>query len=150
MTDSGGQPTSGGTFIERHGLVRYTGRLGTRYPRTGECEAGACRTIRQQHAQFVASARARLSNAGTPRALASLAALDASEASAADQVAARPLVFDHCHAHGWVRGLTCHDCNVMLGAADAGRLTAADSEWAPAVLAFRLNCPDCRAAAGDQ
>jgi hypothetical protein len=52
-------------------------------------------------------------------------------------------MFDHCHVHGWVRGLACHDCNVLLGAADGGRLTAGDSTWAPVVLAFRRNCPDC-------
>lgn len=126
-----------GSFIAGHGLVRYTGRLGRRYPRTGQCEVGACRLIRQQDAEhwgaLAAEARGRLDHV-----LADLAAH-------AERLDARPLMFDHCHVHGWVRGLACHDCNVLLGAADAGRLAAGDSTWAPAVLAFRLNCPDCRA-----
>jgi hypothetical protein len=183
---------NGDSFIERHGLVRYNGRLGLRYPRDGECEVGACRLIRQHWGTLAAEVRARL--ASVLADLAALAdhraavlaeqpaddegrrarrrkldharlrgiALDAERdrlgrsldfyAAAVDhaaehvgQLAARSLMFDHCHVHGWVRGLACHDCNVLLGVADAGRLAAGDSPWAPAVLAFRRNCPDCRA-----
>lgn len=31
------------------------------------------------------------------------------------------LVFDHCHEHGWVRGIVCQSCNVKLGQLDAAR-----------------------------
>lgn len=34
------------------------------------------------------------------------------------------LVFDHCHDHGWVRGVVCHSCNVKLGQVDAARKLA--------------------------
>ena len=62
----------------------------------------------------------------------------------AERFAGRAWIFDHCHVHGWVRGLVCGYCNGALGLADAGRLTADDSTWAPLILAFRDNCPDCR------
>jgi hypothetical protein len=63
--------------------------------------------------------------------------------------AAQPLVFDHCHVHGWVRGLVCPDCNGILGAADAGRL-ADDAPWAQMIAVYRDNCPDCRESGGTE
>ncbi len=30
-------------------------------------------------------------------------------------------VFDHCHEHGYVRGMVCVSCNVKLGQLDAAR-----------------------------
>jgi hypothetical protein len=192
-------PVNSGSFIERHGLVRYTGRLGRKYPRTGECEVGACRLIRQHAAEYWGSLMAE-DRAQLGRVLDDLAALadhraavvaqrpagdegrrarhreldharlrrialDAErdrlgrkldryavavelDAMHAEQLAARTLMFDHCHVHGWVRGLVCHDCNVLLGAADAGRLTADDPPWASVLMAYRRNCPDCRALDG--
>ena len=50
---------------------------------------------------------------------------------------AQPLVFDHCHAHGWIRGRTCQPCNLMLPFAEAGDVVTA-------LQAGHLaNCPDC-------
>jgi len=45
-----GFPLPAGTrsFIERHGLVRYTRGLGARYPQEGPCEIGICRAYDMQ------------------------------------------------------------------------------------------------------
>lgn len=56
-----------------------------------------------------------------------------------------PLVFDHCHAHGWVRGLVCVPCNNRVGSADAGRL---EPRWytgaeRAALRAHQARCPGC-------
>jgi hypothetical protein len=41
---------------------------------------------------------------------------------------ARHLVFDHCHAHGWVRGLVCVPCNNRLMHIETG-LRPCPPEW---------------------
>lgn len=49
----------------------------------------------------------------------------------------QPLIFDHCHAHGWIRGRTCQPCNLMLPAAECGDVVTA-------LQAGHLaNCPEC-------
>jgi hypothetical protein len=50
-------------------------------------------------------------------------------------------VFDHCHAHGWVRGITCQPCNVMLPSAETGEVIT------PRQANHLANCPDCPHAA---
>lgn len=51
------------------------------------------------------------------------------------------LVVDHCHEHGYARGLLCKPCNARLAALDAG--TAAP---APKDTFYLGNCPECRKA----
>ena len=53
------------------------------------------------------------------------------------------LVFDHCHAHGWVRGLICMACNNALIGLDHGRGSVHRGAELAALLAYLGNCPDC-------
>jgi hypothetical protein len=52
------------------------------------------------------------------------------------------LVFDHCHAHGWVRGLVCMACNNALREVEHGWAEPRAAE-AGAFLAHLAKCPDC-------
>lgn len=57
------------------------------------------------------------------------------------------MVADHCHGHGWVRGILCCSCNALMVFIDRrmavresalkGRLTLA------ALVAHAARCPDC-------
>jgi hypothetical protein len=47
--------------------------------------------------------------------------------------------FDHCHLHGWVRGIVCPLCNSQLRAADSG------TGWSARYMLHWAKCPDCRA-----
>lgn len=51
------------------------------------------------------------------------------------------LVVDHCHEHGYSRGLLCGSCNNRLASLDAG--TAAPT---PREAFYLGNCPECRKA----
>jgi Recombination endonuclease VII len=60
-------------------------------------------------------------------------------------------VYDHCHEHGYVRGILCAGCNVTMGLVDAGR-----GHESMAVLEnpgpydrWRKRCPECVAAGTD-
>jgi hypothetical protein len=58
------------------------------------------------------------------------------------------LVFDHCHAHGWVRGLVCVPCNNRLMHIETG-LRPDPPEWQhPALAAHLVKCPECRESPG--
>ena len=60
------------------------------------------------------------------------------------------LVFDHCHEHGWIRGLICNYCNDQVGWIE-NRWTNYEV-YEHVVLRFpkwRRNCPDCRAGESD-
>ncbi|MGP4027290.1 endonuclease domain-containing protein [Actinomadura sp. 3N407] len=60
-----------------------------------------------------------------------------------------PLVHDHCHRHGWVRGRIgvgiCNYCNGLMQALDRGALPGS-LRRAPdeAYIKHWLRCPDCR------
>ena len=47
------------------------------------------------------------------------------------------IVFDHCHAHGWIRGRVCQPCNLMLVMAETGTVIV------PRQAGHLANCPDC-------
>ena len=99
-----------GAFVDRYGAVRWTPHLGRRYPRDGACEVCG-RTPAELAAEY---AEDRNKHLGV-------------------------LMFDHCHAHGWVRGLLCLGCNNDMVLFDKG-LPAASS---PRRTAYARNCPDC-------
>lgn len=49
-------------------------------------------------------------------------------------------VVDHCHEHGWVRGVLCQGCNHRMGCADAGKPGYAEDERH---VTHRLRCAQC-------
>lgn len=57
------------------------------------------------------------------------------------------LLFEHCHAHGWVRGLVCNWCNDNLGFLENGQTSRAAyrADLLPKLTEYRRNCPDCPA-----
>ncbi|MFB4318137.1 endonuclease domain-containing protein [Actinomadura sp. 21ATH] len=59
-----------------------------------------------------------------------------------------PRVRDHCHSHGWIRGILCNYCNGLMQSIDRGafpgRHTRNAEDWM--YVQHWLRCPDCRAA----
>lgn len=51
------------------------------------------------------------------------------------------LVIDHCHAHGYARGMLCGKCNSRLGRLDSGAIVPDTRE-----TFYLSNCPECRKA----
>jgi hypothetical protein len=50
-------------------------------------------------------------------------------------------VEDHCHTHGWVRGILCRLCNARMAVIDRGVMpNGTDVE---ALLAIAHRCPEC-------
>src|ERR1700689_2445959 len=49
------------------------------------------------------------------------------------------LVIEHCHAHGYTRGLACSRCNSRLARIDAGAVRPTPRE-----VFYLANCPECR------
>ncbi|MFD0902310.1 endonuclease domain-containing protein [Actinomadura sediminis] len=53
------------------------------------------------------------------------------------------LVFDHCHAHGWIRAVVCPRHNMRLGVIDAlvreDGMDFSQTRYGPILT----NCPDC-------
>ena len=50
-------------------------------------------------------------------------------------------VTDHCHRHGWVRGVACVRCNSHMTLIDRG-IAPSGGDLA-ALIAFARRCPDC-------
>jgi hypothetical protein len=46
---------------------------------------------------------------------------------------------DHCQFHGWVRGVTCTQCNQAMVNVERRK----PGNHAPKLLRFWANCPDC-------
>jgi hypothetical protein len=46
--------------------------------------------------------------------------------------------WDHCHAHGFVRGPLCKSCNVK----ELGAFASLNPE-SEAIIAYYSNCPEC-------
>lgn len=53
------------------------------------------------------------------------------------------LLFDHCHAHGWVRGLICNYCNDHVGFIENGWNRYLRDIVLERFPEYRNNCPDC-------
>jgi len=54
-----------------------------------------------------------------------------------------PLERDHCHKHGWIRGIVCGPCNRHLIRIDRHLAPRVDAELLAALLAVRNRCTDC-------
>ena len=54
------------------------------------------------------------------------------------------LLFDHCHDHGWVRGLLCNVCNDQVAFIENGWRRIINKWVSSRFPEYRLNCPDCR------
>lgn len=62
--------------------------------------------------------------------------------------------YDHCHTHGWVRGVLCYSCNNRMKAVDEAMTKQAYSELAKLrgkpgdhgkLFRHWMRCPDCAA-----
>ncbi|WP_083999899.1 endonuclease domain-containing protein [Actinomadura kijaniata] len=56
-----------------------------------------------------------------------------------------PHVRDHCHKHGWIRGVLCNTCNGTMRWLDRGALLRAAGARAEVqrYIEHWLRCPDC-------
>ena len=53
------------------------------------------------------------------------------------------LTRDHCHGHGWVRGIVCMSCNKYLESIDRRVAPKIGAALLTALLALQHRCPDC-------
>lgn len=53
------------------------------------------------------------------------------------------MVRDHCHDHGWIRGVICSRCNSILGQIDVLIRPSIDSDHLAALVAHANNCHEC-------
>jgi hypothetical protein len=122
-----------GRFIEEHGLTQYN--PGRRFDRGGACEIEGC-----------VSLRARLRDAaGTREETHRRLGLSLDTSHDVSTRIDSPLYVDHCHEHGWVRGLICAGCNSAMRFVDKHQCLP---RYMPALREeFRRHynqCPDCQ------
>lgn len=53
------------------------------------------------------------------------------------------IITEHCHAHGWVRGLACGTCNHLMSVIDRRIAPKAEAVLLNALIALWRRCPDC-------
>lgn len=50
---------------------------------------------------------------------------------------------DHCHTHGWVRGVLCRSCNALMILVDRRIAPKVEAVLVTALVAVRNHCPGC-------
>jgi len=50
---------------------------------------------------------------------------------------------DHCHEHGWVRGVLCRSCNALMIRIDRHISPKVEAVLVAALVAIRNRCMDC-------
>jgi len=107
------------TFIERHGHIKYPVHG---YLTSGPCEIPRCEEY-----------RARLDAIGEQWTR----DLNERFGTHYQNASKTPTYYlDHCHIHGWVRGVICGTCNVLMGWYDRdGKITVYDERPQYAVIA---------------
>lgn len=176
VDDEYAQYSDTGTFIEKYGYVQYRNRLP--YPRVGPCEVLGC-GIHKTFAYTIA----RITDAEYVRWMererfcdpAFNETLDCPRRYTDDQirqmlenrliaekrsqarVGKTGFVFDHCHEHGWIRGVICASCNGKMRNVDLRmeysevQTIGFDDDYpielelpTPAYNRHWEKCPDCR------
>jgi hypothetical protein len=146
------------TFIEQYGLVQFTRGSFTKYPVTGPCEVINCAEYRRRGAEEWAEETLRRLSAYladftemvelgilTESAVRPIGDIVREKSSVNKRPRANPYVLDHCHRHGWIRGVICRSCNVAPPLCettgdyvDRRRVIGQPDYWS-----HLMKCPDC-------
>jgi hypothetical protein len=168
------------TFIDRYGYVQYTNDRRMRiYPRVGPCEIRKCakflpRKLRLEESIYI-ECHTRLTEAIAngisidqrseyigrtddqildiwKRRLKERAKRIARLHSYIANPNTIPVQYDHCHKHGWIRGMLCQSCNLTMIAydnIDSSNPSGTYSDIKPDVfMRWRNKCPDCQSQSG--
>jgi hypothetical protein len=148
------------TFIERHGYVRYPVK-GYNTPNICEVRGCAQREFERKLAQvFLAiDSMTYITRSDLPAQFKishneqRWARLVKDLTDPKSYLNRKKYVVDHCHQHGWVRGVVCQSCNNSLAILDAGKTYNAPPPTLASLFGitcaklrleeFRLNCPEC-------
>jgi hypothetical protein len=53
------------------------------------------------------------------------------------------MLFDHCHKHGWIRGVICNSCNTIIGKIEASIPSDRSEPFRPLYEKYLRNCTEC-------
>lgn len=164
------------TFIQRHGLIRYRG---SRFPysRDYPCEISNCEASAQLSrylrnaaisyclvngwakslqcddefdTEIITSTGIAIPRQDFTNRLTRLREVAESRKPVVEWT--RDNIFDHCHSHGWIRGLICRSCNQIMNEVDHGGMsyrTILGDSFSPTIIPkeayarYYHNCPEC-------
>lgn len=169
IIDNSIQNRDGDTFIERYGYVQYRDRLP--YPRVGPCEVLGC-GIHKIYSDMLYGRHGKQEDPygafyidehidqWTDDQIRRFLEIGLRwEKRKQERAGKSGLVFDHCHEHGWIRGIICASCNGKMRDVDLRMdytqihmLTFPDESTievempTPAYNRHWEKCPDCNKA----